>query len=88
MMVDTKAMAYDARPVAEQIRLVSELVRHIHVNDPNLRGPGMGDLDFGPILRAIGEVGYHGWLSVEALDRTTDIERIARESIANLRRLE
>ncbi len=87
MMVDAKAMSYDERPVAEQIRLVAPLMRHMHVNDPNLAGPGMGNLDFRPILNVLRELRYQGWLSVEALDHNTDIHRIARESIANLRRL-
>ncbi len=87
MMVDTKAMSYDERPVSDQIRSVAPLTKHVHVNDPNLGGPGMGSLDFRPILAALREVGYQGWLSVEALDRQTDIETIATTSIAYLKSL-
>jgi len=85
MMVDVRAMAADPRPIPEQIRMVAPLIHHVHLNDPNRLGPGMGDLDFGPILVALSEVGYRGWLSVEAFDAEGGIERIARESMAYLR---
>jgi len=84
MMVDVKAMAQDPRPVAEQIRLVHPLFQHVHVNDPNMLGPGMGDVDFRPILRTLKELQFSGWLSVEVFDFRLGPERIARESLANL----
>ncbi len=84
MMVDVKAMSADPRPVPELLRLVFPLIRHIHVNDPNRLGPGMGEVDFRPILQTLCDLGYDGWLSVEAFDFTPGCEHIARCSIANL----
>lgn len=88
MMVDVKAMAADPRPIPEQIRAVAPLIRHVHVNDPNRLGPGMGAVRMGPILGALREIGFDGWLSVEAFDASYGIERIASASIANLRSAE
>ncbi len=85
LMVDVKAMAHDSRPVADQIRLVGDRIRHVHVNDPNRLGPGMGDVAFEPIMAALNEIGYDGWLSVEAFDTIIDPHEIARQSIYNLR---
>jgi len=89
--LDTIALSDEARPPAETLRQVwreaPDAVRHIQVNDPNLLGPGMGDLDFAPIREALDEVGYDGWLSVEAFDFSAGPDRIARESLAYLRRI-
>lgn len=89
--LDAIALSDEPRPPAETIRQVWHeapgAVRHIQVNDPNLRGPGMGDLDFAPIREALDEVGYEGWLSVEAFDFSPGADRIARESLAYLRRV-
>lgn len=85
MMVDVKAMAQNPRPVAEQIWLAHPLFRHVHVNDPNLLGPGMGEVDFRPILATLKELEYAGWLSVEVFDFSPGPERIARESLVNLK---
>jgi sugar phosphate isomerase/epimerase len=85
MMVDCKQMATnDARPIPVQIKTVAPYIRHVHVNDPNRLGPGMGDTDFGPILQALREIDFQRWCSVEAFDSDFGIERIARESIQNL----
>ncbi|WDR06172.1 sugar phosphate isomerase/epimerase [Devosia rhodophyticola] len=38
---------------------------HVQVNDPNLRGPGQGELKFGPIIKALAKVGYNGVIAAE-----------------------
>jgi sugar phosphate isomerase/epimerase len=86
MIVDARAMSYEAHPMPEIVHDVAPLVRHVHLNDPNELGPGMGDLDIEPLLHALREEGYAGWLSVEPFDPTPGPERIATESLAYVRR--
>ena len=83
--LDVKAMSSEPRPVADTIRANREFLHHFHANDPNKRGPGFGDVDFKPIFRALKDVAYAGWVSVEVFDYTPDPDTIARESIRYMR---
>ncbi|MHC4400429.1 MAG: sugar phosphate isomerase/epimerase family protein [Planctomycetota bacterium] len=82
--LDCKAMSSESVPIPELIHQYRDLLIHFHANDPNLQGPGFGDLDFVPILQALGETDYQGWVSVEVFDYEPGIERLARQSIAHM----
>jgi sugar phosphate isomerase/epimerase len=83
--LDVKAMATEEIPTADLIRLHGPRAGHFHANDPNRRGPGFGATDFVPLLRALEESGYDGWVSVEVFDYKPDPETIATESLRYLR---
>jgi len=83
---DVKAMLSEAGPIPALIHKYAGKTGHFHANDSNLLGPGMGDTDFAPILAALQESGYDGWVSVEVFDYKPGCERIARESFATLKR--
>ncbi|MBS0207924.1 MAG: sugar phosphate isomerase/epimerase [Planctomycetes bacterium] len=82
--LDCIAMCTEPTPIPELLHRHRRELAHFHANDPNKQGPGMGNLDFVPILRALGEIDYQGWVSVEVFDYAPGSERLARESIENL----
>jgi len=84
--LDVKAMCSEKIPVPEIIRSVKiDEIGHVHVNDENLYGPGMGKTDYGPIAAALQEIGWDQWLSVEVFKYDPDPETIAENSIEYLR---
>jgi sugar phosphate isomerase/epimerase len=79
-------MSTEAVPIPDLIRQYRAMLAHFHANDPNRQGPGFGRLEFGPILAALREVGYDGWVSVEVFDYTPGVEALAKQSIDYLRK--
>lgn len=85
--LDVKAMHGDTGgSVTELIARHGALAGHFHAQDVNLRGPGMGEVDFGPILKALVASGYDGWVSVEVFDYSAGPEETAYQSVRCLRR--
>ncbi|MDX1962653.1 MAG: sugar phosphate isomerase/epimerase family protein [Pirellulales bacterium] len=84
--LDVKAMASEETPIAEIIRGNARYLKHFHANDPNKQGPGFGKVDFVPIIDALREIRYDGWVSVEVFDYTPGVERLARQSLEYLQK--
>ena len=84
--LDVKAMVgQEDRPPEAIIREGARHLAHFHANDVNLRGPGFGEVDFRPIARALKDIGYGGFVSVEVFDFSPDPETIATRSLEYLR---
>jgi len=87
-MFDTHNAVKETEPHDALIRKYAAYIRHVHVNEMDGRHPGTGSYDFGLVLRALHQIEYNGWISLEGFQFKPSGEQGARESAALLRRLE
>jgi len=89
MLVDCRSAQANEGSGAAAVRraLSSGHLRHVHLNDVSGRGPGFGEVRFGPILQELIEGDYSGWASVEVFEFDRDPRTIASRSIGYLRGL-
>jgi sugar phosphate isomerase/epimerase len=85
MMLDCKAAITESDPIPDLIRRHQKHMVHFHANDPNLQGPGFGELDFVPIMGALADIRFRHWVSLEVFDYSPGVERLARESIQHMK---
>lgn len=86
VLPDTFHMNIEESDVPAALRRAGARLFHVHVADSNRRAPGWGHLDFEPVVRTLGEMGYPGFLSAEILP-TPGVLDAARRTIATLRPL-
>jgi sugar phosphate isomerase/epimerase len=69
---DTFHMSLEEASIAGAFREYGSFLQHVHLADSNRAAPGAGHLDFAPIVQALKEVGYDGYLSFELLPPFAD----------------
>jgi len=84
-MLDCFAAYNQGVDVPKAIRDHGKYLVHVHMNDENKSWPGTGKVDFPPIARALKDVGYSGYLSLEVMDLNPDPETIAREALVAMK---
>jgi 5-keto-L-gluconate epimerase len=68
LTIDTFHMSLEEGRFADAIAGAGVHIRHVHTADSNRQAPGAGNLAFGPLLRALRDTGYRGYLSLELFD--------------------
>ena len=62
-------MNIEESDMATAIRLAGNAIGHIHFADSNRMAIGCGHLDVDPIMSALFEIGYTGYLSAEVFSK-------------------
>jgi sugar phosphate isomerase/epimerase len=86
--LDVKAMSYEDKDIAQIIRDSAPWLEHFHANDPNLCGPGTGEVKYEPIYQALTDINYNKWISIEVFKYEPNAQTIAREGINFLKKTE
>ncbi|MDX9973981.1 MAG: sugar phosphate isomerase/epimerase family protein [FCB group bacterium] len=86
LLLDTKAMEMEEKDRGTLIRECAQYLKHYHANDPNLNGPGWGDVDFAPIFEALKDIDYDRYVSVEVFKFEPGPEAIATKSLEYMQR--
>lgn len=85
ILADLYHMNIEEANLADAIRAASPHIGHVHFADSNRRAAGMGHTDFGPVVAALREVGYSGYLSAEVLPLPNS-DAAAEQTIASFRK--
>jgi sugar phosphate isomerase/epimerase len=86
LLADLFHMNIEETSIAQGIRDGGRHIGHVHFVDSNRRPAGRGHIDYGPVIAALNEIGYVGYLSAEAFP-WPDPESAARQTIDAYRRL-
>jgi sugar phosphate isomerase/epimerase len=85
LLADLFHMNIEEVDLAAALRAGKGHVGHVHFVDSNRRPAGNGHLDFGPIVQALRDIDYRGYLSAEAL-AWPDSLSAAQQTIAAYRK--
>jgi sugar phosphate isomerase/epimerase len=84
LLADLYHMNIEEADLADALRAAGPHVGHVHFADSNRGAAGFGHTDFAPIVAALGEIGYAGYLSAEVLP-LPDSDAAARRTIETFR---
>ena len=87
-MFDTHNAVDETMSHGEAVRKHYRTIKHVHVNELDGRHPGAGGYDFRPVLQALKDLAYPGWVSLEVFHFDHGPENIARDSARFIRDLE
>ncbi len=84
LLADLFHMNIEEADSAAALREAGALVGHVHFADSNRHAIGLGQTNVGPIINALRDIGYRGYLSAEIFP-LPDSNAAARQAIAAFR---
>lgn len=74
--------------ISDAIREAGPLLKHFHFRDSNSLVPGYGTVDWKAVLRALKDINYKGYCTLEGAPLIPDAETATKDPIDFLRILE
>ncbi len=68
-MFDTHHANIEEKKLSEAIRLVSPVLKHVHISENDRGTPGDGHIPWDETFSTLAAIGYKGWLTIEAFTR-------------------
>ena len=65
LLADLFHMNIEEASIADALRLAGVQLGHVHFADSNRRAAGLGHIDYAPIIQALEDIEYQGYLSAE-----------------------
>ena len=85
LLCDLFHMNIEERDIPSALRIAGDKVGHIHFADSNRRAIGWGHLNVAPIVAALRDIKYDGFISAEVMP-VPDGEAAAKQSIESFRK--
>jgi sugar phosphate isomerase/epimerase len=86
LLLDTFHMNIEEPTIEDSIRAAGGRIFHFHIADSNRWYPGAGHIDFEPVIAMLRDIGYEGYVSVEAMPMP-DADTCAERAIATMHQL-
>ncbi len=65
-MYDTHHSNIEEKNQADALRTIAPILKHIHISENDRGTPGSGQVQWDDVFPTIKEIGYDGWLTIEA----------------------
>jgi sugar phosphate isomerase/epimerase len=85
ILADMFHMNIEEADIAESIRQFGKRIGHVHFADSNRRAIGFGHTAVSPVVQALAQVGYSGYLSAEVFP-LPDADTTAQQTIQSFRK--
>lgn len=85
LLADLYHMNIEEQNLADALRAAKTHIGHIHFADSNRKAAGLGHTDFAPIIAALRDINYTGYLSAEVY-ALPDPDAAAKQTIESFRK--
>lgn len=89
LMFDVAHALFRQENPADYVYTAGDYLKHVHFSDSDRLAPGMGTVDFLPLMQALKDINYKDYITMEiGFGRTVGMDSLARKTLEHLKALE